>query len=226
MDRIFKFLFVIDEVNTEKGSNLVTVTALDISNIFDRKVIEKNIDTMKSKSVEEFLADTITENFINCGDSLLNISYIDITCKTATKTTVSTNSEEEPKAIKEAEKEITEKMEPENYTSIQEFYTNMIMALVCYIEGNKEKFKAMLIKNDNTSFYKMFNSTCVLYIYKMLQKEEKSGVKHEVPINLVAEFYAGAVISSVTYWIKDSSGMTSQELCDHLIKLIFDKTNS
>ena len=121
-------------------------------------------------------------------------------------------------------KEITEKMEPENYTSIQEFYTNMIMALVCYIEGNKEKFKAMLIKNDNTSFYKMFNSTCVLYIYKMLQKEEKNGVKHEVPINLVAEFYAGAVISSVTYWIKDSSGMTPQELCDHLIKLIFGKS--
>ena len=126
--------------------------------------------------------------------------------------------------IKEAEKEITEKMEPENYTSIQEFYTNMIMALVCYIEGNKEKFKAMLIKNDNTSFYKMFNSTCVLYIYKMLQKEEKNGVKHEVPINLVAEFYAGAVISSVTYWIKDSSGMTPQELCDHLIKLIFGQS--
>lgn len=126
--------------------------------------------------------------------------------------------------IKEAEKEITEKMEPENYTSIQEFYTNMIMALVCYIEGNKEKFKAMLIKNDNTSFYKMFNSTCALYIYKMLQKEEKNGVKHEVPINLVAEFYAGAVISSVTYWIKDSSGMTPQELCDHLIKLIFGKS--
>lgn len=126
--------------------------------------------------------------------------------------------------IKEAEKEITEKMEPANYTSIQEFYTNMIMALVRYIEGNKEKFKAMLIKNDNTSFYKMFNSTCVLYIYKMLQKEEKNGVKHEVPINLVAEFYAGAVISSVTYWIKDSSGMTSQELCDHLIKLIFGQS--
>lgn len=58
----------------------------------------------------------------------------------------------------------------------------------------------------------------------MLQKRRKSGVKHEVPINLVAEFYAGAVISSVTYWIKDSSGMTSQELCDHLIKLIFGQS--
>ena len=55
--------------------------------------------------------------------------------------------------IKEAEKEITEKMEPENYTSIQEFYTNMIMALVCYIEGNKEKFKAMLIKFIFTNYY-------------------------------------------------------------------------
>ena len=65
-----QFIFVIDDVQTEKGSNVVTVTALDISNIFNRKVIEKNIDTMKSKSIEEFLANTISENFVNSDDTL------------------------------------------------------------------------------------------------------------------------------------------------------------
>ena len=88
-----QFLFVIDEVNTEKDSNLVTVTALDISNIFDRKVIEKNIDIMKSKSIEEFLANTISENFVNSDDTALNVGYIDIGWKTNTKTTVATNAE-------------------------------------------------------------------------------------------------------------------------------------
>ena len=88
-----QFIFVIDDVQTEKDSDVVTVTALDISNIFDRKVIEKNIDIMKSKSIEEFLANTILENFVNSDDTVLNVGYIDIECKTNTKTTVATNAE-------------------------------------------------------------------------------------------------------------------------------------
>lgn len=88
-----QFIFVIDDVQTEKGSNVVTVTALDISNIFNRKVIEKNIDTMKSKSIEEFLANTISENFVNSDDTVLNVNYIEIYWHTNTKGNVATNSE-------------------------------------------------------------------------------------------------------------------------------------
>ena len=88
-----QFIFVIDDVQTEKGSNVVTVTALDISNIFDRKVIEKNIDTMKSKSIEEFLANTISENFVNSDDTVLNVNYIEIYWHTNTQGNVATNAE-------------------------------------------------------------------------------------------------------------------------------------
>ena len=88
-----QFIFVIDDVQTEKGSNVVTVTALDISNIFDRKVIEKNIDTMKSKSIEEFLANTISENFVNSNDTALNVNYIEIYWHTNTQGNVATNAE-------------------------------------------------------------------------------------------------------------------------------------
>lgn len=88
-----QFIFVIDDVQTEKGSNVVTVTALDISNIFDRKVIEKNIDTMKSKSIEEFLANMISENFVNSDDTALNVNYIEIYWHTNTQGNVATNSE-------------------------------------------------------------------------------------------------------------------------------------
>lgn len=88
-----QFIFVIDDVQTEKGSNVVTVTALDISNVFNRKVIEKNIDTMKNKSIEEFLANTISENFVNSDDTALNVNYIEIYWHTNTKGNVATNAE-------------------------------------------------------------------------------------------------------------------------------------
>ena len=88
-----QFLFVIDDVQTEKGSDMVTVTALDISNIFDRKVIEKNTDTMTTKSIEEFIANTMSENFVNSDDTALNVGYIDICWKTNTQAVVATNAE-------------------------------------------------------------------------------------------------------------------------------------
>jgi len=88
-----QFLFVIDEVQREKGSNIATVTALDISNIFNRKVIEKNTDDMTAKSIEEFIANAISENFVNSDDAILNINYMDIFWHTNTQTKVSTNSE-------------------------------------------------------------------------------------------------------------------------------------
>ena len=89
-----QFLFVIDEVKTEKGSNLSTVTALDISNIFDRKVIEKNTETMTTDSIEEFIENTILENFINSDDIYLNVDYIDIYCNSNTQGIVATNAED------------------------------------------------------------------------------------------------------------------------------------
>ena len=88
-----QFLFVIDEVQTEKDSNVSKVTALDISNIFDRKVIEKNTDTMQSDSIEEFIANTISDNFVNSDDTFLNIGYIDIYYNTSTQGVVATNAE-------------------------------------------------------------------------------------------------------------------------------------
>ena len=93
---LFKqFLFVIPDggIETEKGSNLATVTALDISNIFDRKIIEKDTSMMTTDSIEKFLANTISENFVNSDDPYINKSYIDVYWHTNTKATVNTNAE-------------------------------------------------------------------------------------------------------------------------------------
>ena len=88
-----QFLFIIDEVQIEKDSNVATVAALDITNIFDRKVIEKDIDTMTTDSIEEFIANTIAENFVNSDDPVLNVSYMDIVWHTNTQGVVATNAE-------------------------------------------------------------------------------------------------------------------------------------
>jgi len=90
-----QFLYVIDDdVFAVKGENTIRIPAIDISNIFNRKVILKNKENMQLKSVEEFIADNIRENFINSDDSIFNINYIEIVIKTATKAMVTINDEE------------------------------------------------------------------------------------------------------------------------------------
>lgn len=88
-----QFLFIVDDVQAEKGSNFVTVIALDISNIFDRDVIEKDTEKMKTDSIEDFLEEQILNNFVNSDDDFLNIDYIEISCETSTKSVVPTNAE-------------------------------------------------------------------------------------------------------------------------------------
>lgn len=90
-----QFLFVIPAggVETEKNSNRVTLNVVDISNIFDRKIIEKQIEQMEENSIEQFIANNISENFVNSNDTPLNMGYIDVYWHTNTKAIVETNSE-------------------------------------------------------------------------------------------------------------------------------------
>lgn len=88
-----QFLFIIDEVQSEKGSNVSTVTALDISNMFDRKIIEKQTEMMTTDSIEKFIANMMSANFVNSDDVFLNVDYIDIYWNTSTQGMVATNAE-------------------------------------------------------------------------------------------------------------------------------------
>lgn len=86
------FYFIVDDILGKKEEQIITIMASDISNIFNRKIIEKNIDDMTTKSLEQFIGETINREFVTT-DPVLAISYIDISMKTQTKVNESTNSE-------------------------------------------------------------------------------------------------------------------------------------
>lgn len=89
-----QFLFIInDDVIAVKGQLAITVTALDISNIFDRKIILKNPEVMTTTGIETFIANNILTNFVNTNDTILNLDYIDVYIHSNTLGSVAVNDE-------------------------------------------------------------------------------------------------------------------------------------
>ncbi len=82
---------IIDNIQNEDGKELYEYTLKYLTNMFNQKIILENEELIKNTGVEDFIADAITNNFINNEDTFLNLNYLEIQIKTHTKkqTTVS-----------------------------------------------------------------------------------------------------------------------------------------
>lgn len=85
------FWGIIDNIQNEDGKQLYEYTLKYITNMFERNIILKNEELIKTTGVEDFISDAITNNFIDNEDTFLNLNYLEIEVKTHTKkqTTVS-----------------------------------------------------------------------------------------------------------------------------------------
>lgn len=82
---------IIEQINNEDGKKLYEYTLKYITNMFEQNIILKNEETIKTTGVEDFIAQTITDNFISNKDNFLNKDYLQLEVKTHTtkQTTVS-----------------------------------------------------------------------------------------------------------------------------------------
>lgn len=82
---------IIEEVSNNDGEQLYEYNLKYITNMFNQDVILENEELLKTTGVEDFIANAITNNFIENEDTFLNKTYLQINVKTHTKkqTTVS-----------------------------------------------------------------------------------------------------------------------------------------
>lgn len=75
----------IQEVSNEDGEILYKYTLKYITNMFNQKVILKDEELIKTTGIEDFIAKTIKENFINNTDTFINKTFLKVIVKTHTK---------------------------------------------------------------------------------------------------------------------------------------------
>lgn len=83
-DNQLLFWGVIDDINNENGGKLYVIRAKYITNLFDRKIQLKNENIIRTTGIEDFLAQTITENYISSPDTFINLSWLELEIKTHT----------------------------------------------------------------------------------------------------------------------------------------------
>ena len=124
--------------------------------------------------------------------------------------------------IHDIEKEILSGFSTSNYISAKDFYTDLIMSLLKYVGSNKLFYKNMITNNYSTGIITIFHDSAITHISEILKKEQQMGLKINVPINVMSEFYSGAVTSILMWWLRSNSDISEKELCNYIISLIFD----
>lgn len=87
------YIGVIEAPVNENNKEKYTINAKYITNMFDRKVIVKNKELISNTGIEDFIAYTIENEFLNSVDLLLNKNFIDIEVLTHTTKKFSISNE-------------------------------------------------------------------------------------------------------------------------------------
>lgn len=83
-----------ENIQNTDGHSVYEYTIKYITNIFNQKVILKNEELIKTTGIEDFIAKTIIDNFIENTDTFVNLPYLEVVTKTHTKKNTSVSNVE------------------------------------------------------------------------------------------------------------------------------------
>lgn len=85
---------IIEEITNEDGESLYTYTLSYITNLFNRNIQLKNENIIRTTGIEDFIGQTITNEYISNSDTFINLSWLEVSTVThTTKETRVTNVE-------------------------------------------------------------------------------------------------------------------------------------
>lgn len=103
-----------------------------------------------------------------------------------------------------------------NTLNTKEYYLEMIRLFFNHIDENREIYLSTVINNHNSIMMDIVYDVLVHDISAGLKKEEGS----QIPTDILAKFYLGAVVSVGMEWLKNGKQYTKEEMLDYFDLLI------
>lgn len=108
-----------------------------------------------------------------------------------------------------------------NISNSREYYLEMLHIFLEHVESKKAFYSAIMVNNQNSVVTDMIYDTLNEDITRRLEEEEITIYKN-VPSDVVAKFYLGAVFNIGVDWLKNTNRYTTEELFQFLQELIPD----
>jgi AcrR family transcriptional regulator len=102
----------------------------------------------------------------------------------------------------------------ENDSAYQTFFTHVMM--------HRALYQVMLCGNGASIFQSWLRDRFAESLVIKLQQVELSGKRWDVPLPMLAHFYSGAVVSTLTWWISNNLAVSPNQMSSYLQKLLVE----
>ncbi len=106
--------------------------------------------------------------------------------------------------------------------NMKEYYMLLIRKSLTYMMENKKLFTTGILKSGN--ILPMLQNSIYQLIESKLIETEKMGLHHTIPFPIIAQFYAGALLSSATWWLENDTPISIDEMV-HYISLLINSSS-
>ena len=167
------------------------------------------IELMKNKTFEEIKVSDI------CTEALIN------------RTTFYAHYDDKYELLADCIKDIKEELsmelsKNESISSTKEYYIEMIKLFINHIEDKKDTYLAIAINNKNSILtdilYDVIDHDIILHL-----NNDNSFSNKDIPSEIIAKFYLGAVTNIAITWIQNLNKYTKEDIINYLNTLLPDE---
>ena len=120
-------------------------------------------------------------------------------------------------------KDLVNDFEEENYQSIstenmKDYYMTLIRETLNYVAENKRLFLTGIIRSGKV--LPILQRAVFQLIETKLSESKKLGYHREVPITIIAHFYAGAFLTASIWWLENDMPISIDEMVKYISLLI------
>lgn len=108
----------------------------------------------------------------------------------------------------------------DDFNNPKPYYLRIFRNVLEYLDSNPQFHQLLLATSETTPIMSTIYQATIDDITSKLEFNESIGLTHTIPISVIANFYAGALISATHYWLKNRQSVSIDEMVSYIEKLI------
>ncbi len=94
------------------------------------------------------------------------------------------------------------------------------LQVVHYVAAHQALFSLLLIEQEEHALTALMRHQIAEMAEEQMEERQKQGVRYHLPLPIMAQFFAGAVLAVIAWWLENEMPISAEELTrslDHLL---------